>query len=98
MFNLDVDGETWRYAFAQPDSCLSWDDREHLLRETVRLYKKGNKNTKVKGEDYEGKIKRGEFRTFGICAGRFYNAELETSKGKRYASILVQKTMDSSLN
>lgn len=98
MFNLDVDGEIWRYAFVQPDGCLSWNDREHLLRETIRLYKKGDEKLNLKGENYEGRVKKGKFYTFGVCAGREYQVDLETKKGKRYASILISKIIDSSLN
>lgn len=98
MYRLDVDGEIWRYAFVQPDGCLSWGDREHLLRETVRLYKKGDEKSDVRGESFEGRLKRGKFYSFGVCAGREYSAELETNKGKRYASILIAKTVDSRLN
>ncbi|MDO8508340.1 MAG: hypothetical protein Q7S27_01505 [Nanoarchaeota archaeon] len=98
MIDLEVDGECWRYAFAQPDGVLSSEDREYLLRETVRLYKKGDEKLRIKGKEFEGRLIRGKFECFGACSGREYNAELETQKGKRYASILVAKTIDSSLN
>ena len=41
MFNLEFDGEIYRYAFSKPDGVLSWEDREYLLRETVKNIPKG---------------------------------------------------------
>jgi|SRR3989344_6650092 len=98
MFNLEFDGEIYRYAFSKPDGVLSWEDREYLLRETVRLDRKGDKKTDVRGDVFEGKIERGEFCSFGNCCGREYTSELETEKGKRYAKILILKSHSPKMN
>ena len=89
MFPLEVDGEVWNYAFIQPDACLSWTDREHLLAETIRLNRDGGKTRKVEGEAFEGRIKAGKYGVIGPFAGRCYDVEIETDKGKRRPSILV---------
>ena len=98
MYNLAVDGENWRYAFLEPDACLSQSDREYMLCETIRLYKAGDEKKNIKGEEFEGRLTKKEYVSFGACMGRFYEAELDTEKGKRRAKILVQKPVKVEMN
>ena len=98
MFKLDVDGENWKYAFCGAYGFITSEGREEMLRETIRLYKKGDKSTKIKGNEYEGKITQGKFFTFGTCAGRSYDAELDTDKGKYRAKVLIGETTNIGLN
>ncbi len=98
MFRLEVDGELWHYAFVQPDGCLSGEDREHLLSESVRAYRNGEKRRNIRGKEFEGMVVSGEFYTLGACSGRLYEAEFETPKGKRKASIIFAEPIDPSFN
>ena len=61
MFEIEVDGETWRYAFVEPDAILSFEDREHLVAETARLYHSGRRHKMIKGKGFEGRIAKGKY-------------------------------------
>jgi len=99
MFPLEVDGEEYRYVFVDADGgFLNWDDRETLLRETIRLNREGGKSRNVKGEEFEGRIQRGKFTSYNTFSGRSYEAKLESQKGKKDVSIMVLREIEPSYN
>ncbi len=98
MFTLECDNETWDYAFINPDAVLSIDDREHFLRETVRLYRSGRKAKSIKGKDFEGRVERKNYALIGGISGHLFEAELETNKGKRNASVILLEQFNSDWN
>lgn len=98
MFQIEVDGEEYEYAFLNADGVLNWDDREYLIRETIGLYRSGRRKRILKGEEFEGMLTKGKFVVVARVSGQNYDALLDTEKGKREASILVAKVFEPSLN
>ncbi len=98
MFKLEYDGELWEYAFAETDSALTWDGREDLIRETIRVYKSRNRTARIKGEGFEGQIKKDKVFSLGSIGGKLYKAEIDTERGERKVSLLVSKVIGHSLN
>ena len=95
---MKCDNETWRYAFVNPDAVLSFDDREHLLRETIRLYRSGRKTRTIKGKEFEGRLARKKYGLIGDMSGYIFEAEIETNNGERNASIMLLKQFSPSWN
>lgn len=98
MFKVEYEGETWEYAFAQPDACLTEGGRRDLVRETIRVYKSRSKKADIKGKGFEGQLKKDKVYSFGSIGGQLYLGKIETDKGKRDVSLLVSKVIDFSLN
>lgn len=98
MNRLQVDEEIGYYMYANPDGCLSEEDRNHFLTEIVRMDKNGEKHKEIKGKDYEAIISLGKYNLIGYFGGMEYNTKLETNRGKTKCSVLVARLFDPRCN
>lgn len=100
MQNVLVDGEVWQYSFAEAAGFLNQKDREYMLSESIKLYQEGQKSKTIYGENFEGELTtNGKYFSFLSGFGGYkIDADLETEQGRRFASVLVMKLIDSELN
>jgi hypothetical protein len=96
--SVDVDGQDWRYVFTNPDGCLKHQDRQHLVSETIRLYRDGKNRRRIKGRGFEGELRKGKYVSFNSWGGVEYLAKLETDKGDVKAGLMVIEKIDPSMN
>jgi len=62
------------------------------------MYVDKRRSMKIKGEGFEGLIKADGYHIIGQLGGREFDAEIETSEGKRNLSVLVAELVNAELN
>ncbi len=92
MFKVDVDGkEIWHAYLIGDGGFLSYDDRDALLVQTIRGYRDSKEIIRLKGEEFEGHLKKGKFVSANGYSGRNYYGKLESDKGEREVSIVLRE-------
>lgn len=92
-------GKEWAYAVVDPGASLSERARIQLLEQMLDLYSDKKQKANVKGEGYEGVIRKsGKNYSIGTVFGAFFKGDLETEQGKSSWDLIVREVIDPSLN
>ncbi|RMD66027.1 hypothetical protein D6817_05005 [Candidatus Pacearchaeota archaeon] len=90
-------GEVWQYAFVEGGLGDARANRE-FAREVIRAYKSGQRKVGIKGDGFEGVLKRDRFVTIGGLGGEHYSGVVECESGKREVGVIVWKRIEAELN
>jgi hypothetical protein len=82
-------GKVYRLVFAKTDSALSDEDRTDICIDAIMMRDKGRKTQKIKGDNYEGRMKFEGIQVLGSFSGEVYSARIETDHGERDLSLMI---------
>ena len=90
MFDYEVDGVRVGVAFLRSDSRIPGLERMQILGRAILMYCTDEREAKIAGESYEGKIFDTEkYYCLGGFSGRHLVAELDTEHGRSRMEMLV---------
>jgi hypothetical protein len=88
---IKYDGKLYELVFLNTDSSLSEDSRTDICIAAIEMEHRGISIKRIKGDEFEGMIKRGQQGVVGSYFGTSYCAKIETEKGKRSLDVLVSE-------
>ena len=91
-------GKVWEYVYLETDTTIPEPDREHFAWNVIDMNFKEQDTRKLKGEKYEGRVKKGKFTGFGTFYGQQFLADIETDRGKSKLSLILLDRFDASQN
>ena len=95
---IRVGEDLWSMTYVDFDPKIPIGTRHEISAKALHTLKKRTKNTRIKGDGYEGTVSRKAEAIIGSFAGTLLEVLVETDAGTSHQAILARKYIDSSLN
>ena len=86
---IKYEGKVYDLVFLNTDSALSNNDRLEVCIGAIELEHNDKDHKRIKGEGFEGEVRRTGQSSFSCFYGNTYEAKLDTDHGQRNVDMMI---------